>query len=174
MNTLLAVIDMQNDFITGTLGTDGAKAVVGSVTKLIENFDGEIVFTRDTHYENYDDTQEGKNLPVKHCIYNTSGWEICEEIKSLSVYKKSRIFDKLTFGSTELAQYVKEKAFDEVILAGVCTDICVISNALVIKAFAPEVKITVVSSCCAGVTPESHQTALDAMKMCQIGIKQVI
>lgn len=165
---ILIVVDMQNDFIDGARGTKEAVEIVDKVRKKIENFEGEIVFTRDTHQENYLETQEGKKLPVKHCIQGTEGWEITEK---LDVPLEAKIFDKPTFGCVELGTYLKgKKGLKRVELVGLCTDICVISNAMLIKAFLPEVEVCVDASCCAGVTPESHDNALLAMKMCQISI----
>ena len=126
----------------------------------------EIVFTRDTHDENYAQTQEGRKLPVPHCVKNTKGWQIAE---ALSDYVQN-VFDKYTFGSLLLAQYALDNQFDCIDLVGVCTDICVISNALLLKAFLPEAEINVVESCCAGVTPERHRNAIEAMRACQINI----
>ena len=170
---VLAVIDMQNDFIDGALGTKEAQAIVGNVAEYIKKSmsDGvEVVYTRDTHFDNYMDTQEGKNLPVPHCIKGTRGWEIRDELKALQ-NDDTRIFDKLTFGSVELAEYLKGMVgLESVTLIGLCTDICVISNAMVIKANLPEVQINVVESCCAGVTPQSHKNAVEAMKMCQVAV----
>ena len=167
---ILAVIDMQNDFIDGALGTKEAVSIVDKVADYIRNFDGEVVYTRDTHFEGYMDTQEGRRLPVPHCIKGTKGWEICDALKALQ-NKDTRIFDKQTFGSTELAEYLKTVSdLDTVVLVGLCTDICVISNAMVIKAYMPEVEIKVVENCCAGVTPESHANALKARQMCQVNI----
>lgn len=167
---VLVVVDMQKDFIDGALGTKEAVAIVSNVEEKIRTFDGEIVFTRDTHFDNYSETQEGKNLPVPHCIKETEGWQIDGKLEQLRT-PDMKVFDKLTFGSVELAEYLKEnKELESVTLIGLCTDICVISNALLIKAFLPEVKITVDEKCCAGVTPESHKNALEAMKMCQIAI----
>lgn len=171
MKNILLVIDMQNDFIDGALGTKEAVAIVDKVKTKIESFDGEVIFTRDTHEVDYLGTQEGKNLPVEHCICGTFGWEIRSELTGI---REGAVIDKPTFGSRELAELLYEKhqkeGIGEITLIGLCTDICVISNALVIKAFLPEVKITVDASCCAGVTPESHENALAAMKMCQINI----
>lgn len=162
----LIVVDMQNDFIDGALGTKEAVAIIPNVAAKIKNFDGEILFTRDTHEEDYLDTQEGKNLPVKHCILGTPGWEIADSLKPFCM--KAPI-DKPTFGSIELGEYLKKCGDAEsVTFIGLCTDICVISNAMIVKAMLPEVPVYVDSACCAGVTPESHQNALDAMKMCQI------
>ena len=166
----LIVVDMQNDFIDGALGTKEAVAIVPAVKEFVKNFEGEVIFTRDTHTEDYLNSQEGKNLPVSHCIKNTYGWEICPQLTELS--KDKKIFDKPSFGSVELSEYMASKNdVDEVVLLGLCTDICVISNALLIKAFIPEVKVSVIEECCAGVTPDSHKQALGAMKMCQIEIK---
>ena len=166
---LLVVVDMQNDFITGALGTKEAQAIIPNVKAKIDEFvqnGQQIIFTRDTHYEDYMDTQEGFNLPVMHCIEGTEGWEIESSLQ----LEDAMVFDKITFGSPELAAYIQEAEFDTVTLVGVCTDICVISNAMLIKAFDTEVLVQVDSTCCAGVTPESHQNALKAMKQCQIEI----
>ena len=172
MNHILLVIDMQNDFIDGALGSKEAVAVVPKIKEKIENFGGKVLFTRDTHGENYMETQEGKNLPVPHCIKNTKGWEICPELEKL---RKEDAIDKIPFGSEELALRMKkeneEESIDVITLVGVCTDICVISNAMLLKAFLPETQIRVDASCCAGVTPESHKIALQAMKACQIMIE---
>lgn len=167
---VLAVIDMQNDFIDGALGTAEAVSIVGNVVEYVKHFEGDVVYTRDTHYDNYMQTQEGRNLPVSHCIEGSHGWEICDSLKALQT-PDTKIFDKLTFGSTQLAEYLTGiDGLTEVTLIGLCTDICVISNAMVIKAFLPEVKISVVESCCAGVTPESHANAINAMRVCQVEI----
>lgn len=165
---VLIVVDMQNDFIDGALGTPEAQTIVPAVCEKIRNFDGDIVFTRDTHSGIYLETQEGKNLPVPHCIKGTKGWELNDSIKSLA--QGYRIFDKPTFGSVELAEYIAGGNFADVEIIGLCTDICVISNAMLIKAFLPETLVTVDSSCCAGVTPESHENALSAMRICQIKV----
>lgn len=164
----LVIVDMQNDFISGSLGSDAAKAIVPRVKEKAEDFPGEIIFTRDTHSSNYLNTQEGKKLPVKHCIKGESGWEICDELK---IYAKN-IIDKDTFGSVFLSDVIREfpEDPDEIELCGLCTDICVISNAMILKAEFPETKISVIENCCAGVTEESHKTALNAMKACQIEI----
>lgn len=168
---LLAVIDMQNDFIDGTLGTKEAAAIVQNVAAKIEAYKaaGEaIAFTRDTHGPNYLETQEGRNLPVVHCVEGTRGWQISDRLNT----DNARIFNKPAFGSNALAEYAASLAgLEEIELVGLCTDICVISNAFVLKAALPETKITVDSSCCAGVTPESHKNALNAMRMCQVEIK---
>ena len=168
---VLVVVDMQNDFIDQALGTKEAVGIVDNVAKKIKEFDGAVIFTKDTHGENYLDTQEGKNLPVVHCIKGSNGWQISSK---LPVPEDAVVFEKPTFGSRKLAAYLediaKEKGIEEIEVIGLCTDICVISNALLIKAFLPEVKITVDSACCAGVTPASHKNALEAMKMCQINV----
>lgn len=167
---VLIVVDMQNDFIDGVLGTKEAVAVVENVESKIKEFDGEVIFTRDTHFENYSETQEGRKLPVPHCIKGTEGWNINERIEKLRT-PDGKVFDKITFGSVELAEYLKkDKELESVTLVGLCTDICVISNAMLIKAFLPETDIMVDEKCCAGVTPQSHKNALEAMKMCQIQI----
>ena len=171
---VLVVVDMQNDFVDGALGTKEACAIVPDVVKTIEGFDGKIVATRDTHAENYMDTQEGKHLPVIHCVKGTEGWKINSEIQKALDERQAVVIDKPTFGSVELGKYVRkldrEEPVDEILLIGVCTDICVISNALLLKAYLPEVPVRVTASCCAGVTPEQHEQALEAMKPCQIEI----
>ena len=170
MRRLLIVIDMQRDFIDGALGTAEARAIVPAVIEKIKGYAPEDVFaTRDTHGEEYLNTQEGRYLPVKHCIRGTAGWELNAEIAAL--IPKDHIFDKGTFASTELAAAVKERAARESVeleLIGLCTDICVVSNALLLKALLPEVKISVDSACCAGVTPEKHAAALETLRSCQI------
>ncbi len=168
MKKILVVVDMQADFVDGALGTKEATLIVPRVIEKIKGFDGEVVFTFDTHKSDYLTTAEGKKLPVEHCIKGTPGWELSGDIKALAT--GCRIFEKPTFGSIELAQYISQNGYDEIEIIGLCTDICVISNVLLIKAYLPESKITVDSSCCAGVTPDSHETALSAMKMCQIDV----
>ena len=165
---LLVVVDMQNDFIDGALGSPEAVAIVPYVRKLIEGFDGEVIFTRDTHGENYFNTQEGKNLPVKHCVKDTYGWQIRAELDAL---RKTSPIDKITFGSSELVSVIKELSdIEEIVFVGLCTDICVISNVMVVKAFYPEIPLTVDAKGCAGVTPDSHRNALEAMKICQVNV----
>ena len=165
----LIVVDMQVDFITGSLGSDMAKAIVPGVVEKVKNFDGKIIFTRDTHFDNYMATQEGEKLPVPHCIKDSAGWQLCEELQPYA----EMVIDKVSFGSVELPQILKDygEPMEEIELCGLCTDICVISNAMILKAAFPEVKITVDGSCCAGVTAESHNTALNAMKAVQIEVK---
>lgn len=165
---ILVVVDMQNDFIDGALGTPEAVAIVPYVKELIQKFDGKVLFTRDTHFSNYMDTQEGKNLPVPHCIQGTPGWEIRPE---LEVLRTTEAIDKLTFGSSQLPEILKkEENIESITFIGLCTDICVISNVMITKAFFPEVPLIVDAKACAGVTPESHKNALAAMKICQITI----
>ena len=164
----LIVVDMQVDFITGSLGSELAVAIVPNVVEKVRNFAGKVIFTRDTHFEDYMNTQEGKNLPVPHCIKDSDGWQICDELKPYA----DIVVDKLTFGSIELPKLLESlgEPIEKIELCGLCTDICVISNAMVLKAAFPEIPITVDSSCSAGVTVESHNTALDAMRAVQIEI----
>ena len=173
MRKILLVIDMQNDFINGALGTPEAEAIVGRVAEEIRKYPTEnVIATRDTHTEDYLNTQEGRKLPVVHCVRGTPGWKLHPEIAA--ALKGAAIIDKPTFGSKELAEklsLLSEQDDLEVTLAGLCTDICVVSNALLIKAFLPETPVRVIADCCAGVTPESHQAALDTMRMCQIEIE---
>ncbi|MBR2482035.1 MAG: cysteine hydrolase [Oscillospiraceae bacterium] len=172
MQDILIVVDMQNDFIDGALGTAEAVAIVGKVREKILGFPGRVLFTRDTHEENYMDTQEGRKLPVPHCIRGTKGWEITDALADLVT---DAPIDKPTFGSAALgALLLDANAADpnsRITLIGLCTDICVISNAMLCKAFLPEVEIAVDAACCAGVTVESHRGALAAMKMCQITVE---
>ena len=172
MRNLLVVVDMQNDFIDGSLGTKEAVAIVDNVIAEIAKYDTKDIFaTRDTHPENYLETQEGKNLPVVHCVKNTKGWEINEKIAK--ALRNAEIIDKPTFGSKILAEKIAaiaEKEDIEVTLIGLCTDICVVSNALLMKAYVPEIPVRVIASCCAGVTPESHEAALKTMAMCQVKV----
>lgn len=162
---------MQRDFIDGALGTPEAVAIVPRVAEKIRGFDGLVLATRDTHTKDYLSTLEGRNLPVTHCVLGTPGWEIHPEIAALL---EETPIDKPTFGSVELGESLrsldKESGVESVTLVGLCTDICVISNALLVKAYLPQVPVLVDASCCAGVTPESHSNALDAMRMCQIQI----
>ena len=174
MEKILVVVDMQNDFIDGSLGTDEAVLIVDKVVEKIKNFDGDIYVTFDTHFDNYMETSEGKNLPVPHCIKGTKGWELNEKVKNILETKEHTKIEKLTFGSTKLPEIIVQRYGEtekEIELIGLCTDICVVSNALILKASFKEDKISVDSSCCAGVTPESHKSAIETMKMCQIEIK---
>ena len=165
---ILIVVDMQNDFISGSLGSTLAEAIVPGVVEKVKNYDGKVIFTRDTHFADYMNTQEGRKLPVEHCVKDTAGWEICNELKP---YVET-VVDKITFGSVELPSVIKNfgEEIEEIELCGLCTDICVISNAMILKAAFPEVKVSVDGKCCAGVSEESHQTALDAMRAVQIEI----
>ncbi len=168
MNVLI-VVDMQNDFIDGALGTAEAVKIVPAVRKRIEQArerSETVIFTRDTHHEDYMETQEGRNLPVPHCIERTGGWEISSALP----VGDALILDKPTFGSVDLGRCLTALQPERIELIGLCTDICVISNALLVKAFLPEVPVAVDAACCAGVTPESHKTALDAMRTCQIEV----
>ena len=163
---------MQNDFVTGALGNEAAQAIVAAVdAKLREAYfaGNKVIFTRDTHDENYLNTQEGKNLPVPHCIKGTPGWEIIDALKPHAKVIAD-VIDKPTFGSLELAKQIDVNQYDEIELCGLCTDICVVSNALILKAQLPETKITVDARCCTGVTEESHKAALLTMKMCQVNV----
>lgn len=162
MKTLI-VVDMQNDFIDGSLGTKEAQAIVPNVKKKIQEYKNrgdEIIFTRDTHQSDYLDTPEGKKLPVVHCIEGTKGWQIADGLE----VEGCTYIDKPTFGWT----HWNERTFQEIEMVGLCTDICVVSNALILKATFPSVEITVDAGCCAGVTPQTHLAALETMKMCQI------
>lgn len=176
---ILIVVDMQNDFIDGALGTEEALKIVPKVAEKIRGFDGKIFFTRDTHEDGYLESQEGKNLPVVHCVRGTKGWELYPEIEALRK-EGDQVIDKPSFGSIELGHRLREymtelsikgeSKVESIAFVGLCTDICVISNAMITKAFFPEIPVLVDASCCAGVTPESHDTALKSMEMCQIQI----
>lgn len=171
-NKILIVVDMQEDFITGTLGSAQAREVLPKVAEKVKNFEGEIIFTMDTHGEDYLDTQEGKNLPVAHCLENTPGWELASPLNTLCREREAQRYKKGTFGSLALAQELKkrEEEIASIELVGVCTDICVVSNALLLKAYMPELPICVDASCCAGVTPQKHEAALETMRSCQINV----
>lgn len=174
MKKILIVVDMQNDFVDGALGTPEAQAIVDNVVKKINTFDGDIVATYDTHFEDYSDTQEGKNLPVPHCIKGTKGWELNDKVEESISQKECTKIEKITFGSVELPIFISENYDVEntrVELIGLCTDICVVSNALLLKANFPEMDISVDASCCAGVTVEKHMAALEVMRSCQIDVK---
>ena len=175
MKKFLIVVDMQTDFVDGALGTPEAVAILPKVCEKIRGFDGELLVTLDTHGENYMETAEGKSLPVPHCIKGTVGWCLHPQVAEALKGRAYRMVEKGTFGSVELPARLAEIAKGEefsVELIGLCTDICVVSNALLLKAHFPEKAIRVDASCCAGVTPESHQAALFTMKMCQIEISQ--
>jgi nicotinamidase-related amidase len=172
---ILIVVDMQKDFVDGALGTPEAVAIVDNVVEKIKSHDGDIIVTYDTHFDNYMQTQEGKNLPVPHCIKGTDGWQFDSKVQSALENREYKTIEKLTFGSTELPEYIKQNynVNDiEIELIGLCTDICVVSNALLLKANFLETKISVDAKCCAGVTVDSHNAALTTMKMCQIDVKE--
>lgn len=167
MSKVLIVVDMQNDFVDGALGTKEAEQIVPAVVSKVKaavanNID--VIFTKDTHYSDYLSTSEGKNLPVEHCIKGSDGWELIPSLQEYAV----KVIEKNTFGGVNLPKEVE--SYDEIELVGLCTDICVISNALLLKAHFPEKDISVDASCCAGVTPQSHGNALEAIKMCQIKV----
>jgi nicotinamidase-related amidase len=173
MQDILIVVDMQNDFVDGSLGTPEAQRIVDHVVEKIMHFEGRVLFTQDTHESDYLETQEGVRLPVEHCIRGTKGWELVPAIEAL-LMPESKVIEKPTFGSSELVGLLErlneEEPIRSITLAGLCTDICVISNALLIKAYFPEIPIAVDATCCAGVTVESHRRALDAMRVCQIDV----
>lgn len=169
MKKLLIVVDMQNDFVTGSLGTKEAEQIVPEVIEKVKAYlaaGDEIIFTRDTHTSNYLQTQEGKKLPVEHCIEGTWGWELIDELQPYTTI----VFDKPTFGSTTVTEYVVNAGCEEIELIGLCTDICVVSNALLLKANLLDAEISVDAKCCAGVTPQTHEAALTTLKMCQVNI----
>lgn len=170
MAKALIVIDMQNDFVTGALGTPEARDMLPRLVKKLEDIEAEgavdVIFTQDTHADNYLDTQEGRNLPVVHCIKKTAGWEIVPELQRFT--HRAQVIEKKAFGSTRLPSLIKR--YEVVEFAGVCTDICVVSNALLIKAFYPEQRVQIDAACCAGTTPEAHRQALNVMRNCQCRI----
>ncbi len=172
MKKLLIVVDMQKDFVDGALGTKEAVAIVDNVVKKIANIDGDVIATYDTHYDDYMDTREGKYLPVPHCIKDTDGWKLDAKVQAALNAKGYKGIEKPTFGSMGLLELVKMYDVDnlEIELVGLCTDICVVSNALLLKAAFPEMNISVDASCCAGVTPEKHDAALETMRSCQIDV----
>ena len=163
---VLIVVDMQNDFITGSLGTPEAQAIVPKVVEKIQGFGGTVLYTQDTHGADYLSTKEGRHLPVPHCIEGTPGWQIAEGLQK----EGEQVFDKPSFGSLALAEYVRAGGYKSVEFIGVCTDICVISNALLVGAYCPETEICVRADCCAGTTPEAHAAALCSMRSCQAEI----
>lgn len=168
----LIVVDMQDDFVYGALGSKQAQEIVDSVVKKIKEFDGRIIFTKDTHEKNYLQTQEGKFLPVEHCIRGTKGWELIAPLQEMTKSSNYKIYEKGTFGCVDLAVDLKEKEeeIESIEWIGVCTDICVVSNALLVKANMPEVPMYVDAGCCAGVTREKHEAALETMRSCQIQV----
>lgn len=168
INKALVIIDMQNDFVTGSLANPDAANIIPDIAEFAKHFDGDLIATMDTHYSGvYEASQEGKKLPVMHCQHDQHGWFIVDELKGLD-YKE--VFCKFCFGSSRLANYVDQARYDEVLLCGTCTDICVISNAIMIRSIAPEAEIKVLSDLCAGTTKENHENALKAMAQCQISI----
>jgi len=171
MSKVIVIVDVQNDFVDGSLGTAEAQAMLPKLMRKLakahEDRSADFVFTMDTHAKDYLQTAEGKKLPVEHCIKGTQGWEIVPQLSAFKAIAEA-VVEKPTFGSTKLAKVVAK--YDEIELVGLCTDICVISNALLLKAFWPEKSISVDADCCAGVTPKSHENALEAMKMCQIDV----
>ena len=173
---ILVVVDMQNDFISGALGTPEAQAIVPNVKKKIEAAakNGDlIVYTKDTHFQDYLDTKEGKKLPVEHCLIDSDGWQIPDELLPPVGYTNTEVIEKYTFGSLLLAELLARVECDEIELVGLCTDICVVSNALLLKARVyNDIDISVDATCCAGVTPETHEAALKTMEMCQINVKR--
>ena len=172
MKHLLIVVDIQNDFVDGALGTAEAVSIIENAAKKIREYD-DIFVTYDTHYENYMDTAEGAKLPVPHCIKGTSGWELNNTITEALSGKKYTAVEKITFGSVGLPELIKQTVGDEdfdITLIGLCTDICVVSNVLAAKMFFPDVKISVLADMCAGVTPEKHEAALETMRSCQIEV----
>lgn len=173
MKHFLIVVDMQKDFVDGALGTAEAVAAVPNVVKKIEDFDGEIFATLDTHFENYMQTAEGKKLPVPHCVKGTGGWQLNGAVAAALEGKGFTAVEKRTFGSVDLPALLEQAAGEEdfdVTIIGLCTDICVVSNALLLKAHFPEAPIAVDAACCAGVTPAAHEAALATMRSCQIDV----
>ena len=169
MKKLLVIVDMQNDFVDGALGAEGGKEALQNVRALLQkerSLGTKIVFTKDLHGDNYLDTQEGKRLPVPHCIIGTQGAELAAQLRA----DGEEVFEKGAFASVELAKFVRREHFDEIAFAGICTDICVVSNALLVKAYCPEARVAVYADCCAGTTKENHQSALQVMKCCQVDI----
>lgn len=173
MEKILIVVDMQKDFVDGALGTKEAQGIVDNVVAKIEGSQGRIFATLDTHQRDYLETAEGRKLPVPHCIKDSDGWLLNEKVLHALSEKNYRTIEKGTFGSTKLVEEIGRASAEgeiELELVGLCTDICVVSNALLLKAYFPEMKICVDASCCAGVTPKTHEAALETMRMCQIDI----
>ena len=175
MKKILVVVDMQNDFVDGALGSKEAVAILGSVVDKINNFDGDLIATYDTHEEDYMQTREGKFLPVPHCIKGTDGWELNFAVENALSDKNCKRIEKETFGSVELVEYIRNN-YDvnniEMEFIGLCTDICVVSNVILIKANFPEMNVYVDARCCAGVTHKKHMAALETMKSCQVEITE--
>ena len=171
MNKLLVIVDMQKDFIDGSLANKDAKAIVPDICDLIKEWDGDIICTQDTHYDDYLNTQEGKKLPVPHCILQTEGWLVDSEIRKALANKPVEYLAKETFGSYALAERINQEDYDEVVFVGTCTDICVVSNVLTVKALNSETPLAVYADLCAGLTPEKHEAALNVMASCQVDIR---
>lgn len=165
---VLLVIDLQNDFVDGALGNKGNDKIVKPIESFVENFDGEVIFTRDTHDENYLESLEGSHLPVKHCIKNSKGWQIKIDTKN------HKIIDKPSFGSYELVEYLKKlnekEKIENIYMVGICTDICVLSNAILIKNSLLDTEVTVIEDLCKATNEKNHKIALEAMKSCQVNI----
>lgn len=172
--TYLVVVDVQNDFVSGALGSAEARAMLPDLLSRVRNFDGPVLLTRDTHYADYLATQEGKRLPVVHCVEGSEGWQFVPELEALRREHDYRVFEKETFGSTALARELGEAAVrgevGTVFFAGLCTDICVVCNALLVKSFAPQVRVAVLADCCAGTSVAAHEAALATMASCQVDI----
>ena len=167
MEKLLVVVDMQNDFVYGALGNISAQSIVRPLVQYISNFDGDVVYTQDTHQENYLETQEGRKLPVTHCVKDTDGWKLIDELENINFIKG---FEKPTFGSLDLQDFLKSSEYKEIHFVGVCTGICVISNAVIAKATLPEAKIVIHKGLCACVNDATHDTALKAMELLQMEV----
>ena len=171
----LIVVDMQKDFVTGVLGTGEAQRILPAVAEKVQGFEGRVIFTRDTHQSDYLETQEGKYLPVPHCIQGSDGWQLVGVLEEFRSAQNAAVYDKVTFGCPELARDLvkanEQETIESIELIGVCTDICVVSNALTIKAHLPETPIYVDPACCAGVTPQAHEAALATMRSCQIQMR---
>ena len=173
MHNILIIVDVQNDFVDGSLGTKEAVSIIPNVYSKIKNFEGDIYVTKDTHFDNYLSTSEGKKLPVEHCVKESDGWQLNEDVERALSDKEYTIIEKNSFGSLELPDIIRQKYSNldfQIEIVGLCTDICVVSNALILKANFPENEIKVDASCCAGVTVESHNASLLTMKMCQIDV----
>lgn len=166
---LVAVIDAQKDFVNGVLGTQEAQVAVPKIAKYLDTCEYDVVFTQDTHNEDYLETQEGKKLPVVHCVKGTDGWKIVDELQ-VYVDKAIKVFEKPVFGSVEFGQFVKDNGYTKVIFVGFCTGICVLANTNIARAFVPELQVEVIEDLCACVTPDTHKVALDAMRLCQVDV----
>ncbi|MCD7886931.1 MAG: cysteine hydrolase [Clostridiales bacterium] len=172
----LIIVDVQNDFVDGALGTAEAQEMLPRLLEKVRRFDGTLLVTKDTHGADYMATQEGRNLPVPHCIRGTDGWQLAPALLAIPADREAKVYEKPCFGSTalaaDLAARSQEGGVDSVELVGLCTDICVVSNALLLKAAMPEVPVSVDARCCAGVTPQAHEAALTVMESCQISVKR--